>query len=176
MGCRLKNACLNHGRKSTSVPMKSPVTVEEPTEAKIEFTSTIGTVTTVLKAEHPSSRWRDHRRHALNTKTPAVAFLEEEIADAKAQGVLFSLHMKATMMKVSDPIIFGHCVKVFFQRSYFDKHAATYRRTRAWTSETALGDLSLQSLDSLPAEKKAEIRSRPSSRLRQRPRPCDGRL
>jgi isocitrate dehydrogenase len=49
------------------------------------------------------------------------AFLAKEIADAKSQGVLFSLHMKATMMKVSDPIIFGHCVKVFF-KNVFDKH------------------------------------------------------
>ena len=43
------------------------------------------------------------------------------------QGVLFSLHMKATMMKVSDPIIFGHCVKVFF-KDVFDKHAATFEQ------------------------------------------------
>jgi isocitrate dehydrogenase len=48
------------------------------------------------------------------SKRALVAFLEEQIADAKAQGVLFSLHLKATMMKVSDPILFGHAVKVFF--------------------------------------------------------------
>ena len=48
------------------------------------------------------------RRRALD------AFLEEQIADAKAQGVLFSLHLKATMMKVSDPIIFGHAVRAYF--------------------------------------------------------------
>ncbi|MEM9109689.1 MAG: NADP-dependent isocitrate dehydrogenase [Planctomycetota bacterium] len=53
------------------------------------------------------------------------AFLAEQIHDAKRQGVLFSLHMKATMMKVSDPIIFGHCVKVFF-KALFDKHAAKF--------------------------------------------------
>jgi len=53
------------------------------------------------------------------------AFLAEQIEDAKQQGVLFSLHMKATMMKVSDPIIFGHCVKVFFN-ALFDKHAAKF--------------------------------------------------
>ena len=50
------------------------------------------------------------------------SFLEAEIADAKDQGILFSLHMKATMMKVSDPIIFGHAVKVFFA-DVFDKHS-----------------------------------------------------
>ncbi|MEM9346322.1 MAG: NADP-dependent isocitrate dehydrogenase [Planctomycetota bacterium] len=53
------------------------------------------------------------------------AFLAEQIKDAKRQGVLFSLHMKATMMKVSDPIIFGHCVKVFF-RNLFEKHAEKF--------------------------------------------------
>ena len=48
------------------------------------------------------------------SKKALIKFLEKEIADAKAKGVLFSLHMKATMMKVSDPIIFGHAVRVFF--------------------------------------------------------------
>ena len=54
------------------------------------------------------------------SKKALVSFLEEQIADAKEKGVLFSLHLKATMMKVSDPIIFGHGVKVFFN-SVFDK-------------------------------------------------------
>jgi len=54
------------------------------------------------------------------------SFLADEIADAKARGVLFSLHMKATMMKVSDPIIFGHCVKVFY-RALFDKYEEEFR-------------------------------------------------
>ncbi len=55
------------------------------------------------------------------SKAKLVDFLRREIADAKAQGVLFSLHMKATMMKVSDPIIFGHAVRVFFEDT-FAKH------------------------------------------------------
>ena len=52
-------------------------------------------------------------------------FLTAEINDAKGQGVLFSLHMKATMMKVSDPIIFGHAVRLFFA-DVFEKHQATF--------------------------------------------------
>jgi len=55
------------------------------------------------------------------------AFLEAEIADAKAKGVLFSVHLKATMMKVSDPIIFGHVVKAYF-KNVFSKHAATFEK------------------------------------------------
>ncbi|MFK7906188.1 MAG: NADP-dependent isocitrate dehydrogenase [Chitinophagales bacterium] len=57
------------------------------------------------------------------SKKALLAFLEAQIADAKAKGVLFSIHMKATMMKVSDPIIFGHAVKVFF-KSVFEKFGA----------------------------------------------------
>ena len=51
-------------------------------------------------------------------------FLNQQIDDAKKQGVLFSLHLKATMMKVSDPVIFGHCVKIFYA-SALEKHAET---------------------------------------------------
>ncbi|EDM43931.1 Isocitrate dehydrogenase [unidentified eubacterium SCB49] len=57
------------------------------------------------------------------SKKKLLAFLEAQVNDAKEQGVLFSLHMKATMMKVSDPIIFGHAVKVFF-KDVFEKHGA----------------------------------------------------
>ena len=57
------------------------------------------------------------------SKKALLTFLEAQIADAKDKGVLFSLHMKATMMKVSDPIIFGHAVRVFF-KDVFAKHSA----------------------------------------------------
>merc|ERR1719254_199715 len=52
-------------------------------------------------------------------------FLAKEIADCKEQGILFSLHLKATMMKVSDPIMFGHCVKAYF-KDVFEKHQETF--------------------------------------------------
>lgn len=61
------------------------------------------------------------------SKKALLAFLEEQIADAKEKNVLFSLHMKATMMKVSDPIIFGHAVKAFFKNT-FTKHAAVIEK------------------------------------------------
>src|SRR2546428_2660940 len=53
-----------------------------------------------------------------------VSFLEQQIEDAKAEGVLFSIHLKATMMKVSDPIIFGHVVRAFFPKT-FERYGAT---------------------------------------------------
>jgi isocitrate dehydrogenase len=55
------------------------------------------------------------------------AFIEDQIADARRQGTLFAVHLKATMMKVSDPIIFGHVVHVYF-REVFEKHGPTLRK------------------------------------------------
>ena len=82
------------------------------------------------------------------------SFLAEQVADAKAQGVLFSLHMKATMMKVSDPIIFGHCVEVFY-KDVFEKHAATFEELGV-DVKNGLGDV-YSKIESLAADKKAEI-------------------
>lgn len=82
------------------------------------------------------------------------AFLKKALAEAKAQGVLFSLHLKATMMKVSDPILFGHAVKVFFE-PVFTKHAATLA-TLGVDVNNGFGDL-LTHLEKLAADKKAEI-------------------
>ncbi|UZD22238.1 NADP-dependent isocitrate dehydrogenase [Algoriphagus halophytocola] len=82
------------------------------------------------------------------------AFLRKAKADAKEKGVLFSLHMKATMMKVSDPIIFGHAVKVFFE-PVFTKHAATLEAAGVDVNN-GFGDL-LASLEKLPVAQKTEI-------------------
>ena len=82
------------------------------------------------------------------------AFLQKAKEDAKAKGILFSLHLKATMMKVSDPIIFGHAVKVFFA-PVFTKHAATLESIGVDVNN-GFGDL-LANLEKLPADKKAEI-------------------
>lgn len=81
-------------------------------------------------------------------------FLKRAKEDAKAKGVLFSLHLKATMMKVSDPILFGHAVNVFFE-SVFTKHGATLEAIGVDVNN-GFGDL-LANLDKLPADKKAEI-------------------
>ncbi|MDA9325608.1 NADP-dependent isocitrate dehydrogenase [Saprospiraceae bacterium] len=83
-----------------------------------------------------------------------VDFLHEQIADAKANDVLFSLHMKATMMKVSDPIIFGHAVEAFFE-PVFDKHNDIFEEIGV-NVRNGFGNL-LSKLDSLSADKKAEI-------------------
>ena len=81
-------------------------------------------------------------------------FLKKAKAEAKAEGVLFSIHLKATMMKVSDPIIFGHAVKVFFE-PVFIKHAVILSALGVDVNN-GFGDL-LSNIENLPAEKKAEI-------------------
>ncbi len=88
------------------------------------------------------------------SKRALVEFLETQIEDAKARGVLFSLHLKATMMKVSDPIIFGHAVKVFFA-DVFTKHGAALEEL-GLNANDGLGSL-VAAMERLPEAKRAEI-------------------
>ena len=81
-------------------------------------------------------------------------FMKDSIQRAKDEGVLFSLHMKATMMKVSDPIIFGHCVTVFFEEA-FEKHADTFKEIGV-NPNNGLGDVYTK-IKSLPEDKQKEI-------------------
>jgi isocitrate dehydrogenase len=83
-----------------------------------------------------------------------TAFLAEQVADAKATGVLFSVHLKATMMKVSDPIIFGHAVKAIFGE-VFTKHAAAFDALGV-SANDGMGDL-LHRIASLPESERAAI-------------------
>ena len=82
------------------------------------------------------------------------AFYAEEMASAKADGLLLSLHLKATMMKVSDPVMFGHAVTVYFA-DVFAKHAATFKALGV-NPNNGLGDVYAK-IGALPAEQKAEI-------------------
>ncbi len=88
------------------------------------------------------------------SKKALVAFLEKQVKDAKEKGVLFSLHMKATMMKVSDPIIFGHGVRAYF-KNIFEKYAATFEKIGVDVTN-GFGDL-LSRIETLPAAEKAAI-------------------
>ncbi|MBV1887680.1 MAG: NADP-dependent isocitrate dehydrogenase, partial [Urechidicola sp.] len=88
------------------------------------------------------------------SKNALLTFLKEEIADAKAKNVLFSLHMKATMMKVSDPIIFGHAVKVFFA-DVFSKHSETFEELGV-NVNNGFGNV-LDKIKELPESKCKEI-------------------
>ncbi len=88
------------------------VTVEAATNFRIEHVNQDGKVT-LLRAEAPLQAGEVIDATKMSKKS-LVAFLQQQVQEAREQGVLFSLHMKATMMKVSDPIIFGHAVNVFF--------------------------------------------------------------
>ncbi len=88
------------------------------------------------------------------SKTALLKFLDAQIKDSKEKGILFSLHMKATMMKVSDPIIFGHAVKTYF-KDVFEKHGATFDELGVDVNN-GFGDL-LEKIEELPADKKSEI-------------------
>ena len=127
-------------------------TMDAATEAKIEFVDKSGKVT-VLKESVPLQAGEVIDATKMSKKALA-AFLAEQIEDAKNKGVLFSLHMKATMMKVSDPIIFGHCVKVFY-KDVIEKHAAVIKELGV-NFNNGLGDLYAK-IQSLPDAQRAEI-------------------
>eukprot|EP01089_Gocevia_fonbrunei_P014725 TRINITY_DN409_c0_g1_i2.p1 TRINITY_DN409_c0_g1~~TRINITY_DN409_c0_g1_i2.p1 ORF type:complete len:300 (+),score=65.89 TRINITY_DN409_c0_g1_i2:518-1417(+) len=101
------------------------ITIKSPTAVKIELTQTDGTKT-VLK-ENIKLQEGEIIDATVLSKNALIKFLQEQVQDAKEKGVLFSIHLKATMMKVSDPVIFGHVVKVFFA-DVFKKHSATFKK------------------------------------------------
>ncbi|MFN6972024.1 MAG: NADP-dependent isocitrate dehydrogenase, partial [Rheinheimera sp.] len=128
------------------------VTVAAATAVKIELQQADGTVK-VLKEKTNLSAAEVIDASVLSVKA-LREFLAAEISNAKAQGVLFSVHLKATMMKVSDPVIFGHVVTVFFAE-VFNKHAAVLKDLGVDVNN-GFGDL-LAKIQQLPAEKRAEI-------------------
>ena len=127
-------------------------TMEKATDVKIEFVNSNGNIT-VLKEKLSLIEGE-----VIDTAVMNVAalrkFYGEQIEEAKKDGVLLSLHLKATMMKISDPIMFGHCVSVYYKDA-LDKHADTLKEIGA-NVNNGLADV-LEKLDRLPADKKAEI-------------------
>ncbi len=128
------------------------VTVESDSQFNIEFTSEDGT-TTLLKDFAPLLAGEVIDSSVMSAKA-LQAFLAEQIKDAKEKGVLFSLHMKATMMKVSDPIIFGQCVSVFY-KDVLEKHAETFAELGV-DLNNGIGDV-FAKIEKLDAAKQAEI-------------------
>ncbi len=127
-------------------------TMEKATEVKIEFVAGDGK-STVLKKGLALLEGE-----VIDTAVMNVAALRDfyarEIDAAKKDGVLLSLHLKATMMKISDPIMFGHCVSVYYKAA-LDKHAETLKEIGA-NVNNGLADV-LEKLGRLPSAKKAEI-------------------
>jgi len=127
-------------------------TVEKAGDVKIEFVAGDGKVT-VLKDKLSLLEGEVIDVTAMNVAA-LRKFYAKQIEVAKKEGVLLSLHLKATMMKISDPIMFGHCVSVYYKDA-LDKHADVLKEIGA-NVNNGLTDV-LEKLDRLPAEKKAEI-------------------
>ena len=128
------------------------VTVDREGEVRIEHVSADGSVT-VLKESTPLLR--DEVIDASVMRRAALdAFLAEQLAEAKEQGVLFSVHLKATMMRVSDPIIFGHAVRAYFGEVFAGDDAAL--RSVGVNANDGMAAL-LKAIESLPAEQRAAV-------------------
>ena len=128
------------------------VTFSEEDAVSIEFTSKKGEKTTLKSAF--SIQKAEILDAAVLSKNALISFIQEEIKDATETGILFSVHLKATMMKVSDPIIFGHVVRTFL-KPVFDKHQATFDKIGV-NVNNGYGNL-LSNLDEVSAEKRTEI-------------------
>ncbi len=128
------------------------VTVPAATNVRIEFVGTDG-ATKVLKDKLPLKAGEIIDATVMR-KRALVSFYERQLARAKADGVLFSLHLKATMMKVSDPVLFGHAVRVFF-KDLLQKHATTFANLGV-DLNNGFGDL-VERIQQLPANQKAAI-------------------
>jgi len=128
------------------------VTVSAATDARIEFVDSTGVVK-VLKQRIPLTAGEVVDSAVMNVAA-LRRFYAEQIAAAKADQALFSLHLKCTMMKVSDPIMFGHCVAEYFADA-LQKHAGVLAEIGA-NVKNGLADM-LSKVNQLPAAKKAEI-------------------
>jgi len=148
---------LRHNEKSTTI------TASTAGNARIEFVDSSGAVKVMkdgiklLEGEVIDITHMDVRE--------LRRFIEEQIEDAQKQGVLFSVHLKATMMKVSDPVFFGHFVSVYF-KDVFDKHAGTFAELGV-DPNNGQGDLYAR-IASLPEEKRREIDADIQSVLKKR--------
>jgi isocitrate dehydrogenase len=139
-------------------------TVKKPTEIRIEFVDGAGK-TTVLKKKLALLEGEVIDATVMNVRA-LRKFYEEQIEDAKKNGVLLSLHLKATMMKISDPIMFGHAVSVFY-KDVFEKHAGVFKELGV-NPNLGLGDLYAK-LKKLPDAKRAEIEADIQAVYRNRP-------
>ncbi len=133
-----------HGEKS--------MTLDRPREVKMELITKSGK-TIVLKPK-VALLDREVIDSMFMSKKALLEFYEKEIEDAHQTGVMFSLHVKATMMKVSHPIVFGHCVKIFYKDA-FEKHAKTFKELGV-NVNNGMADL-YSKIATLPQSKQDEI-------------------
>jgi isocitrate dehydrogenase len=126
--------------------------IRKPGKLRIEFVDSQGKATTLK--ESISVQEGEVIDAAVMNCRELQAFYDRETRDAKAQDVLLSLHLKATMMKVSDPIMFGHAVRVYY-KAVFDKHAALFDKLKV-EPNNGIGDVYAK-IQELPASQREEI-------------------
>jgi len=134
-----------HGEKS--------ITLDRARDVKMELITKSGK--TIVLKQKVSLLDREVIDSMFMSKKALLAFYEKEIEDARKTGVMFSLHVKATMMKVSHPIVFGHCVKIFYKEA-FEKHAATFKELGV-NVNNGMVDL-YNKITTLPQSKQEEIK------------------
>ncbi|HZY54087.1 MAG TPA: NADP-dependent isocitrate dehydrogenase, partial [Reyranella sp.] len=139
-------------------------TMAAPTNARIELVAKDGT-TTVLKPKIPLKAGEIIDCSVMNAKA-LDAFFKAQIEAAKKDGILFSLHVKTTMMKISDPILFGHCVSVFFS-DVLAKHGATLKKLGV-DPDTGVGEM-MTKIETLPEAEKAAIKADIQAEYAKRP-------
>ncbi|MEQ8240553.1 MAG: NADP-dependent isocitrate dehydrogenase, partial [Cyclobacteriaceae bacterium] len=133
---------------------ETSITVKAATTAAIVFTAEDGSKTTLKEdIQLLDGEIIDASKMSISSLT---SFIEKEIKEAKSQGVLFSLHLKATMMKVSDPIIFGAVVEVFY-KEIFEKYGEVFNKLGVDT-KNGLGDV-YSKIATLPEEEQAQIKA-----------------
>jgi isocitrate dehydrogenase len=128
------------------------MTTTQATDARIEFIGQDGK-TTVLKPKVALQAGEVIDATFMSARALRT-FLEEQIQDAQKKGVLFSIHMKATMMKISDPKIFGHAVTVYY-KDVFEKHADTFKKLGV-DPDNGIGDLYIK-IKALPDDQRKAI-------------------
>ena len=141
-----------HMRENDFFGSERSVTVEAPCDVRIEFVDAAGAVT-VLKERVPLEAGEVVDTAVMNAAA-LRAFFSRTIEEAKEDGALLSLHLKATMMKVSDPIMFGHCVSVYYEPA-LQKHAGTLRAIGANVNDGLAGVL--EKVAKLPAAERAAV-------------------
>jgi len=139
-------------------------TVDKAQNVRIELAGTDGKVT-VLKAKTALDAGEIIDTSVMSAKA-LRKFFAEQIEDAKTQGVLFSLHVKATMMKIADPIVFGHVVSVFFS-DVVEKHSATLKKLGV-NLNNGFGDL-VTKIETLPETEKKAIKDDIAAQFAKRP-------
>lgn len=153
-----------HMRGGDFYSSEKSTTIEKEGHVRIEFTDKNGAVT-VLKPRIDLEAGEVIDGMFMSKKA-LCAFFEEQIEDARATGVLFSLHVKATMMKVSHPIVFGHCVKVFY-KDLFEKHGKLFEELGV-NPNNGLGSV-YDKIASLPESQRSEIQADINACYRTRP-------